>query len=96
MENDEVLSVLDANPNGLTQSEIHTRMQKYGPNQLDQPEPTPAFIRFLSQYNDPLNYLLITAALIALAIKPDHPGDAIFIFLVLTCLLYTSDAADDL
>ena len=59
-------------------------MQKYGPNQLDQPEPTPAFIRFLSQYNDPLNYLLITAALIALAIKPDHPGDAIFIFLVLT------------
>ena len=84
MENDEALSVLDANPNGLTQSEIHTRMQRYGPNQLDQPEPTPAFIRFLSQYNDPLNYLLITAALIALAIKPDHPGDAIFIFLVLT------------
>ncbi|MED5292145.1 MAG: cation-transporting P-type ATPase, partial [Candidatus Thermoplasmatota archaeon] len=84
MENDEVLSVLDANPNGLTQSEIHTRMQKYGPNQLEQPEPTSAFLRFLSQYNDPLNYLLIAAALVALAIKPDHPGDAIFIFLVLT------------
>ena len=84
MENDEVLSVLDANPNGLNQSEIHKRMQKYGPNQLEQPEPTSAFLRFLSQYNDPLNYLLITAALVALAIKPDHPGDAIFIFLVLT------------
>ena len=38
----------------------------------------------MSQYNDPLNYLLIAAALVALAIKPDHPGDAIFIFLVLT------------
>ena len=84
MENEEVLSVLDANPNGLNQSEIHKRMQKYGPNQLEQPEPTSAFLRFLSQYNDPLNYLLITAALVALAIKPDHPGDAIFIFLVLT------------
>ena len=84
MENDEVLSVLDANPNGLNQSEIHQRMQKYGPNQLEQPEPTSAFLRFLSQYNDPLNYLLIAAALVALAIKPDHPGDAIFIFLVLT------------
>ena len=59
-------------------------MQEYGPNQLEQPEPTSAFLRFLSQYNDPLNYLLITAALVALAIKPDHPGDAIFIFLVLT------------
>ncbi|MGB0475246.1 MAG: cation-translocating P-type ATPase [Candidatus Poseidoniaceae archaeon] len=84
MDTDEVLSVLDANPNGLTQSEIHSRMQKYGPNQLEQPEPTSAFLRFLSQYNDPLNYLLIAAALVALAIKPDHPGDAIFIFLVLT------------
>ena len=58
-------------------------MQKYGPNELEQPEPTSAFLRFLSQYNDPLNYLLIAAALVALAIKPDHPGDAIFIFLVL-------------
>ena len=38
----------------------------------------------MSQYNDPLNYLLIGAALVALAIKPDHPGDAIFIFIVLT------------
>ncbi|MBM53581.1 MAG: hypothetical protein CMB36_00930 [Euryarchaeota archaeon] len=84
MENDEVLSVLDASPNGLNQSEIHKRMQKYGPNQLEQPEPTSAILRFLSQYNDPLNYLLITAALVALVIKPDHPGDAIFIFLVLT------------
>ena len=83
MDNDEVL-VLDASPNGLTQNEIHSRMKKYGPNELEQPEPTSAFLRFLSQYNDPLNYLLIAAALVALAIKPDHPGDAIFIFLVLT------------
>ncbi len=84
MKNEEALSVLDADLNGLSQSEIHARMQRYGPNQLEQPEPTSAFLRFLSQYNDPLNYLLIGAALVALAIKPDHPGDAIFIFLVLT------------
>ena len=85
MKNEEALSFLDADLNGLSQSEIHARMQRYGPNQLEQPEPTPAFLRFLSQYNDPLNYLLIGAALVALAIKPDHPGDAIFIFLV--CLI---------
>ena len=84
MKNEEALSVLDADLNGLSQSEIHARMQRHGPNQLEQPEPTSALLRFLSQYNDPLNYLLIGAALVALAIKPDHPGDAIFIFLVLT------------
>ena len=53
-------------------------------NKLAEAEKTPAFLRFLSQYNDPLNYLLIGAALVALLLKPDHPGDAIFIFIVLT------------
>lgn len=81
---DEVLTVLDASPNGLTQAEISARVKKYGPNQLEQPEPTSAILRFLAQYNDPLNYLLIAAALVALAVNPDHPGDAIFIFIVLT------------
>ena len=51
---------------------------------MDEAEKTSAFLRFLSQYNDPLNYLLMGAALIALLINPDHPGDAIFIFIVLT------------
>ena len=37
-----------------------------------------------SQYNDPLNYLLIGAAIVALLIHPDEPGDVIFIFMVLT------------
>ena len=69
---------------GLNPSEIEVRRTKFGENKLDEAEKTPAWLRFLSQYNDPLNYLLIGAALIALAVNPDHPGDAIFIFLVLT------------
>ena len=60
------------------------RQKKFGLNKLAEAEKTPAFLRFLSQYNDPLNYLLIGAALVALLLKPDHPGDAIFIFIVLT------------
>ena len=84
MDSAEALSALDSNPQGLAQNEIINRIERYGPNQLAQPEPTSAILRFLSQYNDPLNYLLIGAALVALAIHPDQPGDAIFIFLVLT------------
>ena len=84
MDNAEALATLDSNPQGLAQSEIIDRLEKYGPNQLEQPEPTSAILRFLGQYNDPLNYLLIGAALVALAIHPEQPGDAIFIFLVLT------------
>ena len=84
MDSAEALATLDSNPKGLAQKEIIDRLEKYGPNQLAQPEPTSAILRFLSQYNDPLNYLLIGAALVALAIHPEQPGDAIFIFLVLT------------
>tara|TARA_Y200000002_G_scaffold192297_1_gene158702 strand:+ start:1332 stop:4232 length:2901 start_codon:yes stop_codon:yes gene_type:complete len=69
---------------GISADEVIQRRKAYGLNKLDEPEKTSALLRFLSQYNDPLNYLLIGAALVALAIKPDHPGDAIFIFIVLT------------
>ena len=69
---------------GLSSNEAQVRLDKYGENKLREPEKTPAFIRFLSQYHDPLNYLLIGAGLLALATHPDKPGDAIFIAIVLT------------
>ena len=74
----------ESSESGITSDDVVKRRQRFGSNKLDEPEKTSAFLRFISQYNDPLNYLLIGAALVALAIKPDHPGDAIFIFIVLT------------
>ena len=74
----------DSSMEGISMEEVLARTQRYGLNKLAEPEKTPAFLRFISQYNDPLNYLLIGAALVALAIHPDQPGDAIFIFIVLT------------
>ena len=74
----------DSSMEGISMEEVLSRTERYGYNKLAEPEKTPAFLRFISQYNDPLNYLLIGAALVALAIHPDQPGDAIFIFIVLT------------
>jgi Ca2+-transporting ATPase len=74
----------DSSESGIDMDAVLQRQESYGLNKLAEPEKTPAFLRFLSQYNDPLNYLLIGAALVALAIHPDQPGDAIFIFIVLT------------
>lgn len=79
-----VLSNLEVSDKGLTESQVQERRSKFGENKLAEQSRTPAWLRFLSQYNDPLNYLLIAAALVALAIHPDEPGDAIFIFIVLT------------
>jgi len=78
------LDRMESSVQGISADEAMKRQQRYGLNKLDEAVPTPAFLRFISQYNDPLNYLLIGAALVALAIHPDQPGDAIFIFIVLT------------
>lgn len=79
-----VASTLGSGKDGLDDASIRGLRERYGPNRLATKEPVPAWKRFLEQYNDPLNFLLIGAALIALAIHPDEPGDAIFIFIVLT------------
>ncbi|MBA4695712.1 MAG: HAD-IC family P-type ATPase [Candidatus Poseidoniales archaeon] len=80
----ETLSDFGTPLGGLTSEDASSRLEKYGENKLSEPERTSAFIRFLSQYHDPLNYLLIGAGLLALATHPDQPGDAIFIAIVLT------------
>ncbi len=84
----EVMIELDVERSGLSDSEVSSRRLKYGENKLAEPEQIPGWKRFLSQYNDPLNYLLIGAAIVALVIHPDEPGDAIFIFMVLTANAY--------
>jgi P-type Ca2+ transporter type 2C len=81
---DDVLFEFETPLGGLTSDEAAIRLDKFGENKLREPEKTSAFIRFLSQYHDPLNYLLIGAGLLALATHPDQPGDAIFIAIVLT------------
>ena len=84
MSSEETMSHHDLTMEGLSEDRVQQSLEKHGYNRLDEAKRTPAFIRFLSQYNDPLNYLLFGAALLALAIHPDQPGDAIFIFIVLT------------
>ena len=81
---DESLAMQESSESGISVDEVVRRQKRYGMNKLAEAEKTSAFLRFLSQYNDPLNYLLMGAALVALAINPNHPGDAIFIFIVLT------------
>jgi len=66
----EVLQELDVNPSsGLTSEEAGQRLLKYGPNKLAEKKKTPLFLVFLSQFNDPMIYILIAAALLSVAIS---------------------------
>ena len=88
MSTDDIMKKFEVNRSGLTESEVLKRRNIHGENKLSEPDRVPGWRRFLSQYNDPLNYLLIGAAIVALLIHPDEPGDAIFIFMVLTANAY--------
>ena len=66
----EVLSELDSNAEqGLTSEEAGKRLLKYGPNKLPEKKKTPLFLVFLSQFNDPMIYILLAAALLSIAIS---------------------------
>ena len=66
----EVLQELEVDPGqGLSSEEANQRLQKYGPNKLAEKKKTPLFLVFLSQFNDPMIYILLAAALLSIAIS---------------------------
>nr|MDP2192004.1 cation-translocating P-type ATPase [Rhodoferax sp.] len=64
---DEVAGTLGADiENGLTSQEASHRLAQDGPNELRSAPRIPAWRRFLSHFHDPLVYLLLAAAAVAL------------------------------
>ena len=60
---EEVINTLDTSEQGLNQEEASTRLSKYGLNEI-QFKKTPAWVRFLRQFNDPMVIILLTTAIV--------------------------------
>jgi Ca2+-transporting ATPase len=66
---DEVASRLQVDPaTGLTAAEAAQRLQKHGPNALAEAEPEPVWRRFLKQYKEYMQIVLVGAAVVSLLI----------------------------
>ncbi len=66
----EVLQELNSNvEQGLSSQEAGERLVKYGFNKLPEKKKTPLFLVFLSQFNDPMIFILLAAALLSVAIS---------------------------
>ena len=64
-----VLQELNSNvEQGLTSQEAGERLNKFGPNKLPEKKKTPLFLVFLKQFNDPMIFILLAAALLSVAI----------------------------
>ena len=65
----ETLQELEVNPEtGLSTEEAGQRMAKYGLNKLAEKKKKPLILVFLGNFNDPMIFILIAAALLSLAI----------------------------
>ncbi|HOW60008.1 MAG TPA: cation-transporting P-type ATPase [Candidatus Omnitrophota bacterium] len=75
----EALKSLDASPDlGLTDEEAVSRQKHFGRNVLTPKRGRPAWLRFLLQFNQPLVYILMAAALITFLLKEWVDSSVIF------------------
>src|SRR6516225_8721891 len=54
---------------GLSQAESDTRLKKYGPNKFAEAKKEPGYVAFLNQYKDPMQIVLLVAAIVSLIIQ---------------------------
>jgi len=76
----ETLQHLDNSRDGVSSEEARERLDSFGPNELPKKKRVTLFKVILSQFKDPLIYILLVAGLISVIIG--QPDDAIFILAV--------------
>jgi Ca2+-transporting ATPase len=54
---------------GLSQAEAGTRLKKFGPNKFAEAKKVPGYVAFLNQYKDPMQIVLLAAAIVSLIIQ---------------------------
>src|SRR4249920_1546016 len=85
---DEVIERLNTNAkNGLDAGEVASRLKKYGSNRLPEGTKRGAFIRFLSQFNNVLVYVLLAAGFTKLMLNLWVDAAIIFGVVILNALL---------
>lgn len=77
---EDVLDALSADKNGLTNTEVAARLQKYGPNRLQETAKRSGLVRFLLHFHNILIYVLLGSAVITAALG--HIFDTLVILAV--------------
>src|SRR5690348_1485379 len=78
----DVVTKLSASTEGLSDGEVKKRLEQHGRNTIPQPKSKTLLRIFLSQFLNPLIYVLIAAAIVSLF--TGDSGDAIFITAIIT------------
>ena len=92
----EVLGSLGSSTKGLTEAESAQRLSEYGPNLLTPPEPRSALLRFLSQFDNLLIYILLAAGVVTVLLGHFVDAGVIFgVVLINSSLIRVRSGRDD-
>ena len=83
MEKEEVVRFLQSGLEGLTDSEARERLEKYGPNALQEGKKRTRLTMFLEQFKNFMVIVLLVAAVISATIAKETADAAIILFVVL-------------
>ncbi len=54
---------------GLSQAEVEHRLKQFGLNKCTEEKKEPSYIAFLNQYRDPMQIVVVMAAIVSLVVK---------------------------
>jgi magnesium-transporting ATPase (P-type) len=66
---EEVRARLDAGPHGLPSDEAARRLERFGPNRLEETPPPGPLVVLLNQFRSPLVYILVVATVVTIALR---------------------------
>ena len=67
---------------GLSDAEVLKNREKYGKNVLEEKKKTPLFLKFLSEFKDPLIIILIIAAIVSVIVDKEEWVESVIIMIV--------------
>ncbi len=83
---EEVINLLKSSPEGLTEKEAQSRLEKYGQNKLKEKKELSSVKIFIRQFHDPLIYILIAATIISFIVKENIDAYVILTILILNAV----------
>lgn len=87
LERDEVEGVLETGAHGLSRVEVEARQRRYGPNQLEELAPPSTLTILLHQFQSPLIYILIVAAVVTVVLEEYIDAGVITAVLLLNAVI---------
>ena len=87
LDRDEAERLLETGGSGLTGAEVEARLGRYGPNQLEEEPPPPAWLVFIGQFRSPLIFILLVALAVTVGLGEYLDASVIAAVLMLNAVI---------